>query len=314
MGKRIVIGMLILALLAALPMMGCTPAPPPVPTEAVPAEAHRRARELLSRYGWTTTDRWATHRVRLPQSFEHRPGEFPIPIYWAYDNDLSKAIGLDLSPYLGQPVEATVYELQEELPQFLRPYTKARAVVVTHRGKIIGAWIDKGRHYAFACSLDRKALEEITGMDWSEWLVASGVVNPNNEVERELATLTPEEIIVRYYEALNDHDEERAYACLIRRSLTDFLFSNMGDLALYHADYHADPYRHRVRNVRVRGIELLPVVGNPEGVVEYKVDVDVDYQPSLYFADSSGRRVRFILLKEEVTGAGWRIITIGTGP
>lgn len=309
MSNKIVIGTLILVLLAAVPMTGCTLAP-----LSVPAEAHRQARELLSRYGWTTTGQRATHQVILPQSFEHRPGQFPIPIYWAYNNELSKAIGLDLSPYLGQRVEATVYELQEELPEFLRPYTKARAVVVTHEGKFIGAWIDKGRHYAFACSLDRKSLEEITGMDWSEWLVASGVVNLKNEVERELATLTPEEIIARYYEALNDHDEERAYACLTRRELTGFLFSNMGDLALYHADYNADPYRQRVRSVRVNGIELLPVVGNPEGVVEYEVDIDVKYEPSLYFPDSSGRRGLFVLLKEEVVGAGWRIITIGTGP
>lgn len=211
-------------------------------------------------------------------------------------------------------MEATVYELQEELPEFLRPYTRARAVIVSHKGKTIGAWIDKGRHYAFACSLDRKPLEEITGMDWSEWLVASGVVNLENEMERELATFTPEEIIARYYEALNHHDEERAYAYLARRSLTEFLFSNMGDFGLYHADYNADPYRQRVRSVTVNGIELLPVVGNPEGVVEYKVDIDVKYEPSLYVADSSGRHVRFVLLKEEVTGAGWRIITIGTGP
>lgn len=309
MTKRIVIGTLLLVLLATVPMTGCTPAP-----LSIPAEVHSQARELLSRYGWTMTGQWATHRVTLPQSFEHLPGQFPIPIYWAYNNELSKAIGLDLSPYLGQRVEATVYELQEELPEFLRPYTKARAVVVTLEGKIIGAWIDKGRHYAFASSLDRKPLEEITGMDWSEWLVASGVFNLKNEVERELATLTPEEIIARYYEALNDHDEERAYACLTRRSLTDFLFSNMGDLALYHSDYHADPYRQRVRSVRVNGIELFPVSGNPEGVVEYKVDIDVQYEPSLHFPDSSGRRGLFVFLKEEVASAGWRISDIGTGP
>jgi len=307
MSKRIVIGTLLLVLLAVVPMMGCTLAP-----LSIPAEVHSQARELLSRYGWTTTGQQATHQVTLPQSLEHRPGEFPIPIYWAYDNELSKAIGLDLSPYLGQRVEATVYELQEELPEFLRPYTKARAVVVTHKGKIIGAWIDKG--YAFACSLDRKSLEEITGMDWSEWLVASGAVNLNNETERELATLTPEEIIARYYRALNDHDEERAYACLTRRDLTGFLFSNMGDLALYHTDYNADPYRQRVRSVQVNGIELFPVTGNPEGVVEYKVDIDVQYEPGRVFVESSGPHVRFVLLKEEVVGAGWRIITIGTGP
>jgi len=306
MSKRIAIGTLILLLLAATSVTGCTLYPA--------APAHRQARGLLSRYGWTTAGRWATHQVTLPQSFEHRPGEFPIPIYWAYNNELSKAIGLDLSPYLGQRVEATVYELQEQLPEFLRPYTRARAVIVTHKGKIIGAWIDKGRHYAFACSLDRKPLEEITGMDWSEWLVASGVVNLNNEVERELATLMPEEIIARYYEALNDHDEERAYACLTRRSLTEFLFSNMGDLALYHTNYHADPCRQRVRSVQVKGIEPWPVAGNPEGVVEYRVDIDVEYEPGQDFVESSGRHVRFVLLKEEVAGAGWRIMCIGTGP
>jgi len=314
MRKRIVIRTLILLLLAAVAVTGCTLAPLPAPTEAIPAQAYRQARELLSRYGWTMTGGLATHRITLPESFEHRPGEFPIPIYWAYNNELSKAIGLDLSPYPGQRVEATVYELEEDLPQFLRPYTKARAVVVTHKGKIIGAWIDKGRHYAFACSLDRKPLEEIRGMDWSEWLLASGVVNLNNEMERELAMLTPEEIIARYYEALNDRDDERAYACLTRRYLTDFLFSNMGDLALYHTDYHADPYRQRVRSVRVKGIELLPIVGNPKGVVEYKVNIDVRYEPSLHLPEFSGRHVRFVLLREEVAGAGWRIITIGTGP
>ena len=307
MPKRIVIGTLILVLLVAAPMTGCTLAPLPIKT-------HRQAQALLSRYGWTTTGRWTTHRVTLPQSFEHRPGQFPIPIYWAYNNELSKTVGLDLSPYLGQRVEATVYELQEELPKFLRPYTRARAVVVTHKGKIIGAWIDKGRHYAFACSLDRKPLEEIVGLDWSEWLVASGIVNLDDALEKELAALSPEEIITRYYQALDNHDEERAYACLTRRSLTEFLFSNMGDLALYHADYNAYPYRQRVRSVTVNGIELLPVMGNPEGVVEYEVDIDVKYEPSLYFADSSGRHARFVLLREEVTGAGWRIITIGTGP
>jgi len=219
---------------------------------------------------------------------------------------------LDLSPYLGQRLEATVYELQEELPEFLRPCTKARAVLVTHKGKIIGAWIDKGRHYAFACSLDRKPLEEITGMSWSEWLVASGVVNLENEVERELATLTPEEIITRYYQALNDHDDERAYACVSRRSLTNALFSNMGDLALYHSSYEDDPLREKIDSVQVMGIEPLPDAGNPEGVVEYKVDIDVEYETEI--VSRSGHNVRFVLLEKEIEAAGWRITTIGTGP
>ena len=274
--------------------------------------AHRQAKELLSRYGWTTTGRQATYRVTLPRSFEHRPGEFPIPIYWAYNNELSKAIGLDVEPYLGQRVEATVYELQEELPEFLHPYTRARAVVVTHDGEIIGAWIDKGRHYAFACSLDRRPFKEIVGLDWGEWLVASGVVNLDNALEKELATLSPEEIITRYYQALDAHDDERAYACLTRRSLTDFLFSNMGDLALYHSSYEDDSLRERIHSVQVIGIEPLPDAGNPEGVLEYRVDIDVKYEEEI--TSRSGYNVRFVLLKKEIEAAGWRITAIGTGP
>jgi len=295
--------LILVILLAAVLMTSCT---------TTPTETYHQAQELLARYGWTTTGQWATHQITLPQSFEHRPGEFPIPIYWAYNNELSKAIGLDMSPYLGQRVEATVYELQEELPEFLWPHTQARAVVVTCDGKIIGAWIDKGRHYAFACSLDRKPLEEITGMSWSEWLVASGVVNLENEVERELVTLTPEEIIARYYQALNDHDDERAYACVSRRSLTNALFSNMGDLALYHSSYEDDPLREKIDSVQVMGIEPLPDAGNPEGVVEYKVDIDVEYETEI--ASRSGHNVRFVLLEKEIEAAGWRITTIGTGP
>jgi hypothetical protein len=273
---------------------------------------HRRAQELLSKYGWTTTGRQATYRVTLPQSFEHHPGEFPIPIYWAYNNELSKAISLDLSPHMGQRVEATVYELQEELPKFLRPYTKARAVVITHDGEIIGAWIDKGRHYAFACSLDRRPLEEIVGLGWSQWLVASGVVNLNNEVERELATLSPEGIITHYYQALDDHDEERAYACLTRRSLTRFLFRNMGDLTLYHSSYNDDPLRETIHSVHVVGIEPLPDFWNPEGVLEYRVDMDVKYEKEI--VSRSGHNIRFVLLEKEIEAAGWRITSIGTGP
>jgi hypothetical protein len=273
---------------------------------------HRQAQELLSKYSWTTTGRQTTHRVTLPHSFQHYPGEFPIPIYWAYNNELSKAVGLDMEPYLGQRVKATVYELQEELPEFLYPYTEARAVVVTHDGQIIGAWIDKGRHYAFACSLDRRPFEEIVGQDWSEWLVASGVVNLDDALEKELATLSPEEIVTRYYQALNDHDEERAYACLTRLSLTDFLFRNMGDLALYHSSYEDEPLRERIRSVRVIGIEPLSDAWNPEGVLEYKVDIDVKYKREI--VNRSGHNVRFVLLEKEIEAAGWRISSIGTGP
>jgi hypothetical protein len=47
----------------------------------------------------------------------------------------------------------------------------------------------------------------------------------------------------------------------------------MGDLTLYHSSFRGDPLRERIRSVRVMGIEPLPDAWNPEGVLEYKVDI-----------------------------------------
>ena len=56
----------------------------------------------------------------------------------------------------------------------------------------------------------------------------------------------------------------------------------------------------------------LPEVGNPEGMLEYRVDIDVNYEAEI--ASRSGHNVRFVLLQKEIEAAGWRITGIGTGP
>src|ERR1051326_9488096 len=120
----------------ALAAVGCLSVPvstqTPVLKTAMPATQAEVARDevFLAQYGWTVTQPLATYQITLPASFEHSPGDFPVPIYWAYNNEFSKAIGLNLEPYRGKEVTATLYALKEELPTFLRPYTQARAVIM----------------------------------------------------------------------------------------------------------------------------------------------------------------------------------------
>jgi hypothetical protein len=153
------------------------PKPLIVPTTILLSGNERAIYDHLARYGWTINHKISTHTEALPETFQHEPGDFPYAIYWAYNNELSKEIGLDIVSHLGQTVQATIYQLNEPLPVEFRPYTTARAVVLTLEGGIIGAWIDQGLQNRFACSLDRKQFEEIVKQKWDEWLVSSGVVN-----------------------------------------------------------------------------------------------------------------------------------------
>jgi hypothetical protein len=112
--------------------------------------------KLLAKYGWTIKDPISTHKVTLSESFRHAAGALADAIYWAYNNELAKQIGFDLTPYFGQSVQARVYRLSEKLPAMFYPFDEARAVIITSGNSIAGAWIEK--QAGFGCSLDRKQL------------------------------------------------------------------------------------------------------------------------------------------------------------
>ncbi len=140
---------------------------------------------------------------------KHEAGEHPTKIYWAYNNELSKSIGLDFSKYLGNTVVAEIYRLREPLPEYMEPRLNARGgIVIKEAGKIIGAYIDAGRHESFACSLNRERLEDIVNKDWDEWI--QDYIDYDNKLEKELAKLSPEEIIKIYFEALDSHDVKKS--------------------------------------------------------------------------------------------------------
>ncbi|WP_051276212.1 DUF4829 domain-containing protein [Desulfovirgula thermocuniculi] len=270
---------------------------------------------FLKQHGWTALAKINSGTVKLPERLLHRAGEFPVVLYWAYNNELSRDVGLDLSPYLGQEVEVSLYKVAEPLPEFMGPRRWAgRAVVVKSGGRIIGSWLDAGRHYGFACSLKGRRLEEVTGKTFAQW--AAGFADPGDERERKLATLSLEEVIRVYYDAVNRGDHSLAYACLTRESLTGYLFANMDNNWLYNGSYEeASPDGiGNVRRATVLSVKEMNVFSGERDPETRNFAVEVDLQFKKLITMDSGRHTLFFTLKKEPPLGGWRIAGIGTGP
>jgi hypothetical protein len=269
--------------------------------------------ELFGKYNWPVDYRINTVEATLPKVLLHEAGEYPVRLYWAYNSELSKQIGLDFSGFLGQKVDAEIYRLREPLPEFLRPQMDARGIVLRSGGRIIGAYVDTGRHEGFGCSLDGKSLRDITGEDWDAWV--GRYVNYENELEIKLSKMEPEEIIRLYYNAMSRQDEKTQFACVTRSHLCSYLSMNMNNNALYNPDLRSvfsDGYSN-VKSVKLIKINnKLEGIGNPPGTVEYRITVDYRFKKDI--TTSSGVQPRFILLRKETEKGGWRIVDVGTGP
>lgn len=316
--RALIMGICILGLLLA----GCDPtffengsvtagepALLPSPTPGLELEIE----QLLSQYGWTINHLLAAHTVNLPGSLQHAPGDFPYAIYWAYNNSLNQEIGLDFAPYLGQTVQASIYILNEPLPEVFLPYEEAHAVIITVEDQIIGAWIEKA--VGFACSLDRQLIADLECQAWSEWLATSGVVDLANTLDVELAAKTPEEIITLYYTALNAHDHQMVNALRSRRSLTYDLFSNKDAQSLFNLQEQTS-YTFSVDNIE--SATLLSIrksdvaLGNCLPV--YGANIDFQFYDPHIWTIPEGKNLRFMVLNQEIEELGWRIEEINTAP
>ena len=267
---------------------------------------------LFKKYNWTVDYKINNFSERLPLNLRHAAGEFPVKLYWAYNNELSKAVGLDFTGYLGKKVKVEIYRLREPLPEFMKPMRNARGIVLISDGKIVGAFIDAGRHDCFACSLNRQSLKQITGKDWNSWV--DNYIDYNNQTEKKLASMKPEEIISAYFNALNNHDRDLIYGCLTRRNLSRYLSANMDNNYLYNQSYTEAFPDGETELKDVKLLEISETTGwtNPDRIMEF--GVTVDYGFSFFARSENGVQRRFVILKKETPRSGWRIDGIGTGP
>lgn len=267
---------------------------------------------MFKNYNWTVDYEVNSVKETLPLNLKYDVGENPIKLYWAYNNELSKSIGLDYSKYLGKSVVAYIYRLREPLPSFMKPRMDARGIVLKYDGKIIGAYIDAAGYDCFACSLQRKSLETVTKRTWDNWV--SQYINYSNVLEIKLSKMEPKEIIKIYFDAMNRHDEKTLNACMTCGSLCDYLAANMANNQLINPSF-ASAYPDGNQNVisaKLLKVEVESDLPNPVGVVEYRAIVDYKFKKEI--TSSSGEQDRFILLKKESAQGGWKIQSLGTGP
>ena len=264
--------------------------------------------QLFNKYNWTVDYRINTLKEKLPESLKHKAGEYPVKIYWAYNNELSKEIGLDFAEYLGKDVVIDIYRLREPLPEFMKPRRDARGIVLKYNDEIIGAYIDAGRHDSFACSLDRRSLKDITGKEWDGWI--ESYIDYEDELEIKLSKMEPEDIIREYFKALDRNDIKMIWACMTRKNLSGHLSSNMNNQYLFNTD--EDGIDYNIKSAKLLEIKEIKGLNNEPGVLEYMVEVDFDFKKSITSDD--GVQPRFVILKKETEKSGWRINSIGTGP
>ncbi|MDN5362437.1 MAG: hypothetical protein PWP70_1484 [Moorella sp. (in: firmicutes)] len=269
---------------------------------------------FLKQYGWTVFYKIKSYTGGLPDKFQHESGEYPVSLYYAYNNELSKDVGLDLAPYLGKNVQINLYKLEEPLPAFMKPRQDAgRAVIVRDGDKIVGAWLDAGRHDAFACSLKGRRMEEITGKTWGQWV--DQFIDHHNEQEKLISQMTPEKVIETYYEAIDHKDPRTAHACETRRRLVTYLFNNMDNNRLYNYSYATNDADEINNITRARVIRIQPYQDPgpvDPNVKKYVVEVDLNVRKVITY--DSGRQIRFFTLRRETPTTGWRIDNISTGP
>ncbi|WP_148868047.1 DUF4829 domain-containing protein [Thermosediminibacter litoriperuensis] len=266
----------------------------------------QRVIQLFGKYNWTVDYKINTLKEKLPENLKHKAGEYPVKIYWAYNNELSRQIGLDFTGYLGKEVVVEIYRLREPLPEFLKPREDARGIVLKYNDEIIGAYIDAGRHNSFACSLDRKSLKDITGKEWNEWI--EDYIDYEDESEIKLSKMEPKEIIREYFKALDKNNVKMLWACMTRKHLSELLSINMDNQYLFNkAEDNMDYNINRAKLLEISdGLQTKP------GVLEYAVKVYFDFKKII--TDDDGIKTRFVILKKESEKSGWRIDGVGTGP
>jgi hypothetical protein len=262
--------------------------------------------QLFEKYNWIVDYRINTLKERLPETLKHKAGDYPVKVYWAYNNELSKDIGLDFAGYLGKNVTAEIYRLREPLPEFMEPRKDARGVVLKYNGEIIGAYIDAGRHDFDACSLDRKSLEDVTGKEWDNWIEA--YIDFEDELEIKLSMMEPEDIIREYFNALDRNDIKMARACMTRSNLVRELSTNLDNNYLFNKD---DEVNYNIRRAKLLEIKQVKGSVDEPGVLEYHVRVDFDFV--IPITSDDGIWPRNVVLKKESEKSGWRITGIGTG-
>lgn len=291
---------------------------------------------LLNRYGWHASHgESGVWKTQLPKSYDLQPGMVPTGLYWAYHNELSKAIGLDITPYLGQSVIVHTVPLKENW-RVGPPEEITYGIIIVADGGIIGAWAEKGveLHFADMCeSLNHKEFGDLVKQSWGAWTVQNHLVNYADTFYSRMAKWTPKQLLQAYFSAVNKHQDGEAYAMTTTSSQYQEITMNVPVGHLYNTQWDW------LKNVGLSNwktakfISMKPYHYAP-GVIptrnqlpswEYKLYNMYDAAQKFYTVKfhatfrtpgplSNGPGEFYTTVTKEVSQAPWTIGGFGTGP
>lgn len=271
---------------------------------------------LFKKYGWTLDYRIS--EMETKQNDISTLSDFnPNAYYFAYNNELSKDIGLDMSQYSNSAdLDVEVYRVHESMPQEFYPIQNCRGIVVKTGDKIIGAFLSAGRHSAFnACSLKRNDFESVTGKTIDEWL--ANKVKADSTEER-LCKLEPEQVIKQYFTALNNRDAKGAEYCISKRTLLKNLTGNMPNQELFQegidlpftaTEIGAKSNFDNLKSAKLSKIE--PIEKTDKSTGTFRVSVNLQYKEEVTI--SNGEQSWNCSMVYESLQTGWKIEEFGHG-
>ena len=269
---------------------------------------------LFEAYGWTLDYKINSMKQKINNITTL--AEFnPNAYYFAYNNELSKDIGLDMSCYSNtSDITVDIYRINESMPAEFYPIQNGRGIVVKNGNKIIGAFISAGRHSAFnACSLKGNSFEKVTGQTVKEWLAD---MVQGDEFEDRISTLEPEQIIEEYFKAIDHKDANAAQRYIARNSLIDNLTANMlneelftegVNLPLAGAEPGAVSSLSNLKSAKLLKVELFNDSNSNSKV--FTVTVDMQYKKEGIV--SSGEQFWNCFMVYESPQTGWKIEEFG---
>jgi beta-lactamase regulating signal transducer with metallopeptidase domain len=269
--------------------------------------------DLFQAYGWTLDYQINTIKDKL-NNIRALAGFNPNAYYFAYNNELSKDIGLDMGYSNTINIDVDIYRIHESMPQEFYPIQNCRGIVVKNGDKIIGAFISAGRHSALsACSLKGNSFEKVTGQTLYEWLAH---MIKADSIEERLSKLEPEQVIEEYFTALNKKDAKTATSCISKKNLLKNLTSNMLNeqlfnknigLPLANAGIGAKSSFDNLKSARLLKAELID--GSDKKTKSFNVKADIRYNGEL--SVSSGEQYWDCRMVYESSQTGWKIEGFG---
>ncbi|MCD3297450.1 M56 family metallopeptidase [Clostridium botulinum] len=262
-------------------------------------------REFFKKYNYTTCFKINSIEKTLPKELKYKTGEFPETLYWIYVNQLSKVIGLNIEPYLGEKVTCEIYYLKETFPK--KDAYMNRGILIKYKEKIIGAYIDDGRFQSTkggSCiAINGKSYKDLTGKKFTEDITR--FINTEDKLYKKINSMSPRQVIKTYYKAIDAQDERIKLACMSCENIMQDMSINMKSDILFNDEFKESP---------IKSLKLLMIRGNKNQSKSnskwYNIDFYIKVEPDrTTYEDGLDRR--FVEVIKE--GDSWKVNSEATG-